>query len=105
MAGSGMGPCPDLRRRHEEGDTAAVLWLVTAGKCAMLEAAGRTCWECSATCCAWPYFDDGFKISPRKGKARQWELMESAEEEQRETVGSCRGQSPGSPGYEDRLSP
>lgn len=39
---SGMGPCPELRRRHEEGDKAAVLWLLTAGKCAMLEAAGRT---------------------------------------------------------------
>lgn len=42
VAGSRMGPCPDPRRRHEEGDKAAVLWLVTAGKCAMLEAAGRT---------------------------------------------------------------
>lgn len=37
-----MGPCPELHRRHEEGDKAAVLWLLTAGKRAMLEAAGRT---------------------------------------------------------------
>lgn len=37
-----MGPCPDLCCRHEEGAEAAVLWLVTAGKCAMLGAAGRT---------------------------------------------------------------
>lgn len=43
------------------------------------------CWRllagrvCSATCSAWPYFDDGFKVSPRRGKAGQRQLMESAE--------------------------
>lgn len=40
---------------------AAALRFVTAGNCAMPEAA-----MLSATCCAWPYFDDYFKISPRR---------------------------------------
>lgn len=72
-------------RDTRKATTAAALWLVTAGKRAMLEAAGRPA-VFSATWCALLYFDD-FKISPRRGAARR-ELVGSAEEG---TGRNCRG--------------
>jgi len=80
-------------RDTRKAAAAAARWLVTAGKRATPEAAGRPA-AFSATWSAWPYFDDDFKISPRRGAAGRWGLVGSVEEGTGRNCGGLLGTVP-----------